>query len=285
MSSEPEEQPHSQASEIIEAQGEHGEDDLETGDTVPEEQPEAVDNIDALAEPADGDLETGDTVPQEQPEAVDSIDANDEHAESDLEAGDPVPEEQPQTEDNVDANVEHIKGDAAVEVEEPLPPPPATVGSEPPVEQAGKSKKWAAFIALLVVIICAAIGIGVGIPLSRNNKNNQQDTSDAPPSNSSLQTTPALAKVIDYLVANGVSGRADFQEGATPQLRAANWIANLDSMNMTIPTGNSSSREGYQFLTRYTLGLLWFALKVTNGRISLGSCRRPTFVPGILPFR
>ena len=230
----------------------------------PEETPRSQ-AVDANDEPAEYDPETGDTVPEEQPAAVDSsIDALAESAEDDPDTGDIVPEEQPQTEDHLDAHVEHIKGDAAVEVEEPLPPPLATVGLEPPVEQAGKSRKCAAFFVLLVVI-CAAIGIGVGIPVSRNNKKNQQHTADtnvdAPASNGTSQSTPDLVKVIDYLVATGVSGRADFEGGATPQLRAANWIANLDSMNMTIPTGNSSSPEGYQFLTRYTLGLLWFALK------------------------
>ena len=120
--------------------------------------------------------------------------------------------------------------------------------SLPPPKRNYKYYIWAA-AAVMVLVVCLSIGVGV------SNKN-ELKVEEPPP----RQAT--LAQVSNYIAASGFSSMDDLQDGGSPQSLAANWMANLDGMNLALPTDkDGSSPEGYAYLTRYTLGLLWFAMK------------------------
>jgi Leucine-rich repeat (LRR) protein len=112
---------------------------------------------------------------------------------------------------------------------------------------------------LLLIVICAGVGIGVGVGVSNNIHQQKQATSVQDSSHGNR--TASLSQVLDYIATTGLSSKADLQKRGSPQSRAANWLANLDGLNMALPSDkNGSTKEGYKYLTRYTLGLLWFAL-------------------------
>lgn len=69
---------------------------------------------------------------------------------------------------------------------------------------------------------------------------------------------PRLQEVQGYLAAQGISSRRDLETRNSSQFLAAQWIANLDNMNLTIPD-NKMDRESFH--QRYILALLYFALQ------------------------
>lgn len=108
---------------------------------------------------------------------------------------------------------------------------------------------WAVAAALAVIVL---ISIGAGV--SRSNKG---DAARAPPPRQS--TVP---QVVSYLAATGVSSQSDLKRGGSPQSLAVNWLANLDGKNLEVPKdGDGSTDEGYKYVTRYVLALLWYALE------------------------
>jgi hypothetical protein len=104
---------------------------------------------------------------------------------------------------------------------------------------------WAVLLGLLV-ILAASIGIGA------HNKKNRSQQSQA--------RQAALPNVIQYLSMTGVSNATLLNKGGTPQSLAANWLANSDGLNLPIPSDtDGSSPDGYQYLSRYILAVLWYA--------------------------
>jgi hypothetical protein len=104
-------------------------------------------------------------------------------------------------------------------------------------------------VGILVLILCLSIGVGV------SNKKQKAKSQQFQPRKATL------SQVINYIATTGLSSKADLQKGGSPQSMAANWLADLDGLNMALPSDkNGSSAEAYKYLTRYTLGLLWFAL-------------------------
>ena len=129
--------------------------------------------------------------------------------------------------------------------------------SLPPQKRNYKYCIWGA-AAVMVLVVCFSIGVGV-------SNNNKLDVYEAPPRQASL------AQVMNYIAASGFSSKESLQNGDSPQALAANWMANLDEMNMALPTDkDGSSAKGYTYLTRYAVGLLWYALKGTDWKNQYG---------------
>jgi hypothetical protein len=68
-----------------------------------------------------------------------------------------------------------------------------------------------------------------------------------------------VSQVINYLVKEGISHRADLEKAGSPQSYAADWIANEDDMNLAVPDSDSTAL-GYDFVTRYVLSVIWFGM-------------------------
>ncbi|GKZ00691.1 hypothetical protein MPSEU_001021200 [Mayamaea pseudoterrestris] len=139
-------------------------------------------------------------------------------------------------------------------------PSPEELRHSLPQHRKGKFKYFCiAIVVALVVIACISLGAGV------SNKKQQAKVNEPPPRQASL------SQVIKYIAATGVSSKEDLQLGGSPQSLAANWIANIDGMNMALPSDkDGSSSEGYKYITRYVSGLLWYALNGADWKNQYG---------------
>ncbi|GKY93339.1 hypothetical protein MPSEU_000301500 [Mayamaea pseudoterrestris] len=153
--------------------------------------------------------------------------------------------------------------------DEPVEIPLNDKGEETPAQSTGCGKKRMAIAiaaGIVVLLVCIGVGVGVGVGLTRgNDKQKQVAVQESTPQNNTSSLRPSLSQVIDFLAATGVSSKEDLQQGGTPQSLAANWMANLDGMNYTLPTvTNQTSAKTYQYMTRYVLAVLWYAMDGIN---------------------
>ncbi|CAB9520421.1 serine threonine-protein kinase BRI1-like [Seminavis robusta] len=62
-----------------------------------------------------------------------------------------------------------------------------------------------------------------------------------------------------YLVNQGVSNEEDFLVSSSPQSMALQFIAVDDGLDLGVPNGDLDTTEGYEFITRYALAVLYYA--------------------------
>jgi hypothetical protein len=121
--------------------------------------------------------------------------------------------------------------------------------SLPPTRKGCSKKVWGfALLAVVLIALIAGLASGGGQRSQANNVNEP------------AARQASLSEVVDYLVATGVSSRESLTAGGSPQSMAANWLANLDGKNLKLPIGGGSSKEGYKYVSRYVLALLWYGL-------------------------
>lgn len=66
------------------------------------------------------------------------------------------------------------------------------------------------------------------------------------------------AQIKTYLVNEGIASEADLNTVGTPQQKALNWLAVLDGALTQVPVGDKNTPEGYDFMTRYVLTVLFY---------------------------
>ncbi|CAB9516380.1 serine threonine-protein kinase BRI1-like [Seminavis robusta] len=69
----------------------------------------------------------------------------------------------------------------------------------------------------------------------------------------------SLGEYMTYLVVHGVSNAEDFIDDDSPQSRALQFIAVDDGLNLSVPDGDLDTPEGYEFVTRYALTVLYYS--------------------------
>lgn len=151
----------------------------------------------------------------------------------------------------------------------------------------------AAFLAILVIAVIIGVAVTVSnqqnqkqattsvsqsnfntpAPISPKPDNNGKDTTNdvvtpAPtPQVTVASVTPPqptasgedrTALIKDYLVNQGISTDSDLSTNNSPQQKALNWIAVNDPSRVDIPAGDKNTPEGYDFMTRYVLAVLFY---------------------------
>lgn len=139
-------------------------------------------------------------------------------------------------------------------------------------------KKWGIVVACLVVffiLVIPAVVVGKHKKATENatvgtvEKQSEAGEKDAgqDTSHDTLEgRNSGMKAVVDYLVAQDISHRADLTNEATPQYKAAQWIANSDKANMAVPTSDKVDfvNGGYKYVVRYVMAVNYFALKGHN---------------------
>jgi hypothetical protein len=71
-------------------------------------------------------------------------------------------------------------------------------------------------------------------------------------------------EVTAYFIASGISNEVAIQTLGTPQNTAAYWLALNDEADMAVPAVPPTVPEGYKYMTRYVLAVIYFALDGEN---------------------
>jgi hypothetical protein len=117
-----------------------------------------------------------------------------------------------------------------------------------------------------LVIIASTIGLAVGV--SNKNKGGSSSSGNEQPSlGAGLDTAERksdFGEVSAYFIAAGVSNEVAIKTRGTPQNTAAYWLADNDEANMAVPADLTTTLVGYQYMTRYVLAVLYFAMDGEN---------------------
>jgi len=65
-------------------------------------------------------------------------------------------------------------------------------------------------------------------------------------------------QVKKYLITNGISTEADLNSAGSPQQKALNFISVLDGAKVPVPGGDKNTPDGYDFMTRYVLSVVYY---------------------------
>jgi hypothetical protein len=180
--------------------------------------------------------------------------------------------------DVVDLTMSEVPIDSP-EVSASLPPPDQYVrsGSVRSASDAPRKNRNYLWLALAgTALIAIIIGLSVGLT---NNNSGATSASQGGSSGVVEARKATLDAGIKYFVNSNVSSAGDLRNPASPQAKAIAWLTEVDGRNLPVPGHPISAPVGYHYLSRYVLGLLFFALARTGLSILLG-CRRMTFVAG-----
>lgn len=77
-----------------------------------------------------------------------------------------------------------------------------------------------------------------------------------------------VGEIKGYLVNQGVSFLKLSIEGS-PQYRALQWMAFEDGLQLAVPEGDKTTDDGYEFITRFALTVLYYSTNGDNWLFSL----------------
>jgi hypothetical protein len=117
------------------------------------------------------------------------------------------------------------------------------------------------------VIIATSLGLGVGV--SNKNKAESINQSSLKGSNNNLRKAD-IEDVLNYLVVAGVSSETDLKTYNTPQNIALAWLALEDEANYAVPDVPITVEEGYRYVTRYVLAVIYYSLGGENWNVQAG---------------
>jgi hypothetical protein len=125
-----------------------------------------------------------------------------------------------------------------------------------------------AMTVVACVIIAASLGLGLGV----SNKNNaaRSDQSSFEGSFDNTERKSDSEDVINYLVLAGVSSEVSLRTLDTPQNTALTWLALDDEANTAVPDVPITEVEGYRYMTRYVLAVVYFSMGGENWNFQAG---------------
>jgi hypothetical protein len=123
-----------------------------------------------------------------------------------------------------------------------------------------KSVMLIAVAALMIVV--SSIGLAVGV--SNNNKGSSSSDRPSLGSLDKVRRKSDIEDVVAYMVVSGVSTETSLRTTDTPQNLAARWLAFDDEANTAVPPVAITVLEGYKYMTRYVLAVVYFSLGGEN---------------------
>ena len=118
-----------------------------------------------------------------------------------------------------------------------------------------KRNKWIPALIVVTLVVLAAIGVSLGVTLGRKNQDPAQATTESQTASPTMAPTQAptstrfiqVAALVESLLGTTLT------ETSSPQYKAAEWMANVDSAL------DLSTVESDRFLQRYALVVLYFS--------------------------
>ena len=122
----------------------------------------------------------------------------------------------------------------------------------------GCFKMWVWIVVAFVFFLSLTVGLAVGLS---NNKEPSGTTESAfvPVSREEVR-----AAMESYVVDNGVTSASDLSSSTSPQSKALDFLANEDPLQLNAPLTDLSEDEGYMFITRYVMAVVYGALNGEN---------------------
>lgn len=111
---------------------------------------------------------------------------------------------------------------------------------------------WLCYGIFFLVLLSCFVALGVGL----SNRNSSGSSMAVPGGNVRQFSVEDLAA---YLEEQGISSSDDVFSFSTPQAQAARWLADEDSRNLVLPTVGVDQKQGYNFVTRYILAVMYYA--------------------------
>jgi len=110
---------------------------------------------------------------------------------------------------------------------------------------------------VLVGVVIFAILLLVAILVPTSHKHKQQEiAATATKDNTSSNLSSRMQGMVQFLSTNGITSYQDLTTSGTPQNQAVNWLANLDAVQVNVPTQLITDQR---FLQRYALVTFYYA--------------------------
>ena len=130
----------------------------------------------------------------------------------------------------------------------------------------GSSKECHPFVFLLCLLLLSGVIIGLSVGLTKGNRQHSSSSNENVPSQSSIQRK---ANVQQWLLQNGISAPQALNSTNSPQSKALTWISESDLLQLSVPAAGPDTTEGYSFLTRYVMAVLYYATNGANWNFGL----------------
>ena len=134
-----------------------------------------------------------------------------------------------------------------------------------------RSKDTHPLLILTIALLLVVMIVGLSVGLTADNRQNKGDSSTALPTdqmNAQKQKDRSNNLKI-WLLVNGISEAATFNDPTSPQFRALTFMAETDKMKLDMPDGAATTEEGYAFLTRYVMTVFYYATGGTTWNYNL----------------
>jgi hypothetical protein len=135
------------------------------------------------------------------------------------------------------------------------------------------SKSGMSFNAIMTMTVVAcviiAMSLGLGIGVSNKNKAESINQSSLEGTRTNLRKSN-IEDVLNYLVVAGVSSESSLRAFSTPQNIALAWLALEDEANYAVPDAPITTAEGYRYVTRYVLAVIYYSLGGENWNFQAG---------------
>ena len=125
-----------------------------------------------------------------------------------------------------------------------------------------KRSRGCIYLAALVLLVAVVVGVSVGL-----SNNNSETSVNNPGGGLQDEERPTFFQIRSWLEDEGISDSAAFHFPGSPQNLAAQWLATEDLAGVPLPRvsfSDPSSPEGYMFVVRYVMALIYFQMNGDN---------------------
>ncbi|CAB9522021.1 serine threonine-protein kinase BRI1-like [Seminavis robusta] len=126
-----------------------------------------------------------------------------------------------------------------------------------------RRRRQSCILSALVVLVLALLALSIGLAVELSASNNKQSSS----SQDNQQTAQTIMDsqkryhdMVRFLSETSISSLTSLEDDSSPQHLALTFLALLDPLGLPIPHSHII-QEGYQFITRYVLTVLYFGMQ------------------------